>query len=177
MIVIRIPDLLGSETLAIGTPTSPKYPSVVSARMGTPCGVEGSAAGSPGMVSRQRLAAARLPVRLPDGLAGRAAGRFELDHRHRQDGVSDDLDDVQAGKRPEPLGDHEAIVGAVRVDLQLDQLVIGQRLLDLLDHGGRQAALADVNDRRQRVPVGAQRSPQFARRHQGTLLWAGGAGG
>jgi hypothetical protein len=28
------------------------------------------------------------------------------------------------------------------------ELAIGQRLLDLLNHGGRQAALADVNERR-----------------------------
>jgi hypothetical protein len=87
-----------------------------------------------------------------------------------QDRPADDLHDVDPGQLRERVGDREAILGAVRVDAQLDQLVIGDGLLDLLEHGGRRPTLPDLHDGRQMMSVPAQRAAELARRHEGLLL-------
>jgi hypothetical protein len=64
-----------------------------------------------------------------------------------QDCPADDLDDIDPRQLGERARDREPIRRAVRVHAQLDQLVIGDGLLDLLEHRGRRAAFPDVHDR------------------------------
>lgn len=90
-----------------------------------------------------------------------------------QDRAPEDLHDVDARERAERVGRREPIVGAVGVDAHLHQLVIFERLLDLLEHGGRRAALPYLHDGREVMSVSAQRLPQLAGRHQRALLWVG----
>jgi hypothetical protein len=90
-----------------------------------------------------------------------------------QDRAPEDLHDVDARELAERVSRREPIVGAVGVDAHLHQLVILERLLDLLEHGGRGAALPDLHDRRQVMSVSAQRMPQLAGRHQRPLFGVG----
>ena len=90
-----------------------------------------------------------------------------------QDRAPDDLHDVDARERAKRVGRREPIVGAVRVDAHLHQLVIVERLLDLPEDGGRRTALPYLHDGRQVMSVSAQRLPQLAGRHQRPLLGVG----
>ena len=60
-----------------------------------------------------------------------------------QDRAPDDLHDIDAGKRPQRVAHGKAVLGTVGIHAQLHQLMVGQRLFDLLDHGRGRPALPD----------------------------------
>ena len=64
----------------------------------------------------------------------------------QQDGAAHDLHDVDAGEGRQLIGDREAIGGAVGGDLELDQLVIVQRLSQLLHQSRGDAGFTDLDD-------------------------------
>ena len=74
---------------------------------------------------------------------------------HEHD-ASEQLHDLRAGLCTELVGDGEPIDRALCRDTHLDELVIEQRLGDLREHPSSDAALADVDERAERVTVRAQ---------------------
>ena len=84
-----------------------------------------------------------------------------------QEHAADHLHHVDSGLAAQAVRDLEAIGGTLGADLHLDELVIGQRLLYLLDDRPGHARLADLNDGGHGVPVPPQGPSQLARWHQG----------
>jgi hypothetical protein len=84
-----------------------------------------------------------------------------------QQHASDDLHHVDPGLAVQAIRDLMPIDRALAADLDLDELVIGQRLLHLLDDPVGHARLADLNDGGHRMPMPPQGASQLTRWHQG----------
>ena len=86
-----------------------------------------------------------------------------------QHDVADDLRDVALALGRDLFGGRVAIeVGAIS-DLHLDQLVIGERLLDCLDQALIDPALADMDEWMQRVTESAKVVALLTGQHERAL--------
>jgi hypothetical protein len=81
--------------------------------------------------------------------------------------AADHLYDVDPRLGAHSVRDLMAIDRTLCTDLHLDELVIGQRLLHLLDDRLGHARFSDLNDGGHRMPVPAQGTSQLTRWHQG----------